>query len=189
MVLLNMAAMNGTFEKLGARVTSLAAGRERFFSLGLFAFFLGVLPSSAFGQVYGTTTNRITVKVQTITIVQVIGSIVNLSVSGSNAIAGQDQMTTTDQTSTLAWGINSSLKKITVKTSLAAPKFTLQLVAVNPTVGTAASQVTLSTTANDLLLNIGRSSGTCSLLYTAVALASQGTGTDSHTITFTVVTQ
>ncbi len=184
-----MAAVNGTFDKIRATVTSLAVGRGWLFSLGLFVLFFAILPNSAFGQVYGTASNRITVKVQTITAVQIIGSIVNLNISGSNAIAGQDQMITTDQTSTLAWGINSSLKKITVKTSLAAPKFTLQLVAVNPTVGTAAAQVTLTTTANDLVLNIGRSSGTCSLLYTAVALASQGTGTDSHTITFTVVTQ
>lgn len=170
-------------------VRSTAAGNEGIFLLALFAVILGILPQHAFGQIYGTATNRITVKVQTITDLQIIGGIVNLNISGSNAIAGQDQMMTTDQTSTLSWGTNSSLKKITVSTSLASPLFILQLVAVNPTVGTAASQVTLSTTANDLLLNIGRSSGSCGLLYSAIALASQGTGTDSHTITFTVQTQ
>ncbi len=189
MGLLNVAAMNGTFEKMRVAARSVAAVERKVLLPAIAMLFLGILPKSAFGQIYGTTTNKITVKVQTITIVQITGSIVNLTVSGSNAIAGQNQMMTTDQTSALSWGINSSLKKITVNTSLAAPKFTLQLVAVNPTVGTAAAQVTLSTTANDLLLNIGRSSGSCSLLYTAIALASQGTGTDSHTITFTVLTQ
>jgi hypothetical protein len=149
----------------------------------------GLLSNFGYSQVYGTTTNKITVKVQTITIVQITGSIVNLTVSGTNAIAGQDQMIATDQSSTLLWGTNSSLKKVTVKTNLAAPKYTLQLVAVSPTVGTAASQVTLSTAASDLVTNIGRSSGSCGLLYTAIALASQGIGTDAHTITFTVSTQ
>jgi hypothetical protein len=154
-----------------------------------FVLLLGILPSLGIGQTYGTATNTITVKVQTITVLQISAGIINLNISGSNAIAGQDQMMATDQSSTLSWGINSSLKKITVNTSLAVPKFTLQLVALNPTAGTAASQVTLSTTANDLLTNVGRSSGSCGLLYTAIALASQGTGTDAHTITFTVQTQ
>lgn len=189
MGLLNIVSMNGTFEKPKATPRPLVSGRAWAFLLGLSALLFAILPTTSFGQVYGTATNRITVKVQAITVLQIIGTIVNLNISGSNALAGQDQMMTTDQTSTLAWGTNSSLKKITANTSLAAPKFTLQLVAVNPTFGTAASQMTLSTTANDLLLNIGRSSGTCSLLYTAVALASQGTGTDAHTITFTVLTQ
>jgi len=161
----------------------------RNYSITVFALLFGILPSFGFGQTYGSATNRITVKVQAITVLQISAGIINLSITGSNAIAGQDQMMTTDQTSTLAWGTNSSTKKITVNTSLATPKFTLQLVALNPTVGTAASQVTLSTTAADLLTNIGRSSGTCGLLYTAIALASQGTGTDAHTITFTVATQ
>jgi hypothetical protein len=49
--------------------------------------------------------------------------------------------------------------------------------------------VTLSTSAQDLLLNIGRSSGSCTLLYTGIALASQGTGNDVHVITFTVAAQ
>jgi hypothetical protein len=65
----------------------------------------------------------------------------------------------------------------------------LKIVAVNPTAGNAAAEVTLTTTASDFLTNIGRSSGSCGLLYTAIALASQGTGTDSHTITFTVQAQ
>jgi hypothetical protein len=167
------------------------AGRrnQKVYATALFVILLGLLPNSGFGQTYGTATNTITVKVQVITVLQISAGIINLNISGSDAIAGQDQMMTTDQTSTLLWGTNSSLKKITVNTSLATPKYTLQLVALNPTVGTAAAQVTLSTIANDLLTNIGRSSGSCGLLYTAIALASQGTGTDSHTITFTVTTQ
>jgi hypothetical protein len=168
---------------------SIALGKTKHFLLALSILSLGILPNLGFSQTYGTATNTITVRVLSITILQVSAGIININITGSNAIAGQDQMLTTDQTSTMSWGVNSSLKKVTVKTSLAVPKFTLQLVAVNPTIGTAASQVTLSTTANDLLTNIGRSSGSCGLLYTAIALASQGTGTDSHTITFTVATQ
>jgi len=185
MTLLNLAMPNRT---LGGRRCKPRRGM-RILCFALLAVFLGILPKKAFSQTYGSATNRITVTVQSITVMQISTGIINLNISGANAIAGQDQMMATDQTSTLLWGINSSLKKVTVKTSLVTPKYTLQLVAVNPTVGTAASQVTLSTTANDFLTNIGRSSGSCGLLYTAIALASQGTGTDAHSITFTVQTQ
>ena len=151
--------------------------------------FTAFMPVQSYCQIYGSATNRITVTVQAITVLQVSAGIVNLGIAGSNAIAGQDQMVVTDQSSSLLWGTNSSLKKVTVQSNLATPKFTLNVVAVNPTAGSAAAEATLTTTAADFLLNIGRSSGTCSLLYTGVALASQGTGTDSHTITFTVQAQ
>jgi hypothetical protein len=186
---LNIVALSRTLNRTSMVSRSMALGKNKHFLIALLILSLGVLPNLGFGQTYGTATNTITVRVQSITTLQLSAGIININIAGSNAIAGQDQMMTTDQTSTMSWGVNSSLKKVTVSTSLAVPKFTLQLVAVNPTVGTAAAQVTLSTTANDLLTNIGRSSGSCGLLYTAIALASQGTGTDSHTITLTVATQ
>jgi len=140
----------------------------------------------ATAQIYGSDFHTVTVTVATITAVQVSSGSVSLSITGAGAVAGQDQMTVVDQTTNLLWGVNSANRKITASTNLVAPQFALKLVALNPTQGTAMPEVTLSTTASDFLLNIGRSSGTCTLRYTGVALASQGTGTDSHTITFTV---
>jgi hypothetical protein len=189
MRLLKIATLSGTLNQRTMIVRTIGGTNHNAQFTVLFVLFLGFLPSFGFGQTYGNATNIVTVNVQPVTVLQISSGIINLSIAGSNAVAGQDQMMTTDQTSTLLWGTNSSLKKITASTSLAAPLFTLKLVALSPTVGTSAPQVTLSTTANDLLLNIGRSSGSCGLQYTAVALASQGTGTDSHTITFTVQTQ
>lgn len=127
--------------------------------------------------------------VSTITLIQVSSGVVNITISGANAVAGQDLMTVTNTATNLLWGINSSLKKVTVSTSLVAPLFTIKLLGVSPTQGTAAPEVTLSTTAKDFLLNVGRSAGNCILRYTAEALASQGTGSDAHTITYTVQTQ
>lgn len=140
-------------------------------------------------QTIGSDFHKVTVKVSTITAVQVSAGTLNMNITGASVVAGQDAMVLTDQTTSLLWGMNSSLRKVTVNTNLAAPKYTLQLLAVNPTVGTAASQVTLSTTAADFLLNLGKSSGNCLLKYTATALASQGTGSDVHTITFTIAVQ
>jgi len=144
---------------------------------------------TARAQVFGTATHTVTVQVSVITAVQITGGTVNLNISNANVVAGQDQMSAVDQSTSLLWGTNSSARKITVGTSLAAPKFTLKLLALNPTQGTAAPEVTLASAARDLLLNIGRSSGSCTLRYTGIALASQGTGNDTHVITFTVAAQ
>jgi len=136
-----------------------------------------------------TATHTVTVGVAAITLVQVSSGTVGMTITGASAVAGQDLMTATDQSTSLLWGVNSSARKVTIRTTLASPVFTLKAEALNPTQGTAAAQVNLSTTDQDFLLNIGRSMGTCTILYTGDALASQGTGTDPHTILFTVVTQ
>jgi len=137
----------------------------------------------------GSDSHTATVQVSTITAVQVSSGTVNMNIMGASIVAGQDQMSIVDQTTSLLWGINSSTKKITVNSNLASPIFTLKVLAFSPTVGTAASEVTLNTTAADFMLNVGKSSGSCTLKYTGIALASQGTGSDAHTITFTVQTQ
>lgn len=146
-------------------------------------------PQALRGQVYGTASHTVTVSVQPVTVMQVNGGTINLGISGSNAVAGQDQMSVSDQTTSLLWGTNSSLQKITISTSLGAPLFTLQAQAVNATVGSPNPQLTVSTAPADLLLNIGRSSGSCNIQYTGIALASQGTGSDAHVITFTILAQ
>ncbi|MBI3579412.1 MAG: hypothetical protein HY089_08415, partial [Ignavibacteriales bacterium] len=154
------------------------------FTAILFIFFCGIDKTQA--QTYGSASHTITVVVNTITMVSVSASSVSMTITGTGAIAGQDQMTVTNSSTSLLWGVNSSLKKITAQTNLGAPLFAMNLLAASPTAGTAAPEITLSATPTDLLTNIGRSLGSCTLQYTGVALASQGTGTDSHTITFTI---
>jgi hypothetical protein len=151
------------------------------------ALFLTLLPRIAFGQT--SAAHTVTVIVNPVTVMQLVGGTINLNITGANAIAGQDQMSVTDQTTTILWGINYSLRKITIKTNLTPQKFTVKALAVSPTVGTSASEVTLSITAYDLLTNLGRSSGSASIRYTGIALASQGIGSENHFLTFTIATQ
>ena len=158
---------------------------RRLLFLALVVFF----PLSLQAQIYGTDFHTVTVTVQPIAVLQVTSGTVNLTIDGSTAVAGQDQMTVIDQTTSLLWGVNSSNQKITVASSLVSPMFALKLAAVSPTQGVAAPEVTLNAVTSDLLLGIGRSSGSCTLRYTGVALASQGTGSDPHSITFTIVAQ
>lgn len=141
-------------------------------------------------QVYGSDSHPVTVTVATINGVQVSAGSASLSIGSADVVAGQNLMGPVVNTATsLLWGINSSLKKITIATNLVAPKYTLKALALNPTQGTSAAEVTLSTAAQDFLLNLGRSSGTCTLQYTGLALASAGTGSDTHTLTFTIAAQ
>jgi hypothetical protein len=143
----------------------------------------------AHGQVFGLDAHTVTVQVLPITTLEIVGGGVALDMNNATIVAGQETMTIADAGSSLRWATNSSNRKITVATNLTAPLFVLRLMAVNPEGGTAAPEVTLSTTPTDLLMSVGRSSGTTVLRYTGVANASQGTGTDNHVITFTVQAQ
>jgi hypothetical protein len=142
--------------------------------------------SSGLAQTYGTGNHTVTIQVLPVTDVGIIGGGVTLSMTSANVVAGQNLITVTDQSTQLRWATNSSAQKITVNTNLAAPLFALKLLALNPTRGAAAPEVTLSTTAANFMTGIGRSLGTCMLKYTGIAYASQGIGTDNHIITFTV---
>ena len=144
---------------------------------------------TAQSQTYGTSSHDITVAVSTITLIQVSSGAVNLTIDGTGVAAGQDEMSTTDESTSLQWGVNSGNRKITVNTNLVAPTFVLKVFAVSPTQGIAAGEVTISSADADLLYDIGKSTGSCSLRYTGVAYASQGIGSDAHTLTFTVTTQ
>ncbi|HEY3296331.1 MAG TPA: hypothetical protein VGL38_12965 [bacterium] len=116
----------------------------------------------------------------------------------SSATAGQQPIAATSETCQLQWTtlVADATKKITAQSSLATPSFVLTVNAVSISAGdgTAAGPVTLSTSAGDLIVNIPAGvlvsdPGTCTLRYTASATAANGTGSDSHTITFTIVDQ
>jgi hypothetical protein len=173
--------------RLCAAIVQIPAGKTLLLIAGILASLFPWTPARA--QVYGSRSHTVTVAVATITLLQVSAVSVSLTITGAGVVAGQDQMTVVDESTSLVWGVNSSTKKITVNTNLGTPIFTLKVFALNPTTGTASSEVTLSTMASDLLLDIGRSYGSCTLRYTGEALASQGTGTDNHTLTFTVTNQ
>ncbi len=79
-------------------------------------------------------------------------------------------------------------QKITVETNIGSPLFTLKVEAVNVRNGISTGELTLATTAQDLIANISQNgSRSCDLRYTLVALVSDGTGTDVHTVTYTMI--
>ena len=133
-----------------------------------------------------TDNHQVTVTVSAISEVAISGGNVTLTIN--SATSGSNPNDAVDNTTCdLLWTTNESSKKITVATSLAAPTFTLKVVAQNVTGGTAASEVTLSTTAADFVTGVATTTGSCDLQYMASATAAQGTGTDTHTtVTYTL---
>ena len=141
--------------------------------------------------IHAQVSHSATITVSNIAVVSVSSGVVSLSITGAGVVAGVNAMTVTDQSTTLSWGANTSTAKIAVKTNLVTQKYTLQVQAINingvpSSSGITAPAVTLSTTSTDFMTGIGLKRGTCNLLYTGTALASKGTGSDSHTITFTI---
>ncbi|MBD3334864.1 MAG: hypothetical protein GF355_05060 [Candidatus Eisenbacteria bacterium] len=132
-----------------------------------------------------TDSHTVTVTVTAISEVGITGG--NITLTIDSATPGSDPDDATDATTCdLDWTTNESSQKITVATDLASPNFTLSVEAINVTGGTSAGAVTLSTTAQDFVTGISTTTGSCDLSYTASANASDGTGTDVHTVTYTI---
>jgi len=123
----------------------------------------------------------------------------NILMNITTAQAGQEPLAVSNSSCTLTFKRQASVSKITVSTSCPNQKFTLQVVAVNPTDGVAAPQVTLvnGMLAASFITNIPSlppaTNRTCTLSYTASATFAQGNsvelGNDVHTVTYTIVAQ
>ncbi|MGH2569282.1 MAG: hypothetical protein ACRDGA_13170 [Bacteroidota bacterium] len=123
----------------------------------------------------------------------------NILMNITSAQAGSEPTAVTNTICTLTYRRQASVSKVTVSTSCPGQKFTLRVVAVNPTEGVAAPQVTLvnGMLAAALINNIPAlppaTNRTCTLSYTASATFAQGNsvelGDDVHTVTYTIVAQ
>ena len=121
----------------------------------------------------------------------------DVSLNITTATAGQQPVSDMDETGQLEWTTleTDAIKKITAQTSLGAPSFELKLTAINVSSGdgTSAGEITLSTTPSNLVEDIRAgilvTPGSCTLRYRASATAGGGSGTDNHTVTFTIMDQ
>ena len=127
--------------------------------------------------------------------VAIVGGDVEITIS--SATAGQEPNSVIDETCQLEWvtlGGGNNNKKITVQSNLFPQKFTLAVEARNVSNGdgTAVGKVVLGNGSRDLITGIPSTlpagdPGTCTLRYTASAATSDGTGSDIHTITYTIL--
>ncbi len=144
-----------------------------------------VLSVIGYAQAADNDSHTVTVTVSPINELAITGASVTLTCN--TATAGQEPDDAVDNlTADLDWTTNEASKKVTVATNLGSPTFTLKVVAQNVTGGTAESEITLSTTATNFVTGVAMTTGGCDLQYTASATAAQGTGSDVHTVTYTL---
>lgn len=139
----------------------------------------------AVGLIFATTSG---IRAQTLR-----GTAPKLSVT--TAVAGSEPTPAVSTSSSIRYSGTSVISKITVKTVCANQKFDLSVVATGVTSGhgTAAPAVTLlnGMLAADFITSIPKNASqiTPTLQYTAAPQFSDGTGTDTHTVTYTQVAQ
>ena len=89
----------------------------------------------------------------------------------------------------LIWLTNGENKKIAVATNNAAPRFLVKVHALDITgsTGVAAPEITLNdNTTKDLIVGVTRSWGKCKIRFVASSRVSDGVGTETHVITYTI---
>jgi hypothetical protein len=128
--------------------------------------------------------HQVTVTVNDINELAVTGGDITLTISA--ATAGQNPNQATNNTCGLEWTVNTTNKKITVATNQASFAHALRVQAASVSGGTAAAEVTISDTPQDLVTGVATTLGTCTLNYRATATAAQGTQSVAHTITYTI---
>ena len=154
-------------------------------TLALSALAMAVALPASTAVAANTDSHAVTVTVSAINEVAITGGAVSLTIS--TATAGSEPDAASDSaTADLAWTTNEASKKITVESDLATPNFSLQVTAGTVSGGTSAGAVSVSNVATDFVTGIGTTVGSCDLEYSASATAADGTGSDAHTITYTL---
>lgn len=112
----------------------------------------------------------------------------------TTAVAGSEPTPDIDVGSSVRYSARVRIAKITVQTACPNQKFTLTVLATGVTRGVAAPEVTLldGMPATDFITSIPTGWGGSAqptLQYTARPTFSDGTGTDRHTVTYTILAQ
>ncbi len=117
----------------------------------------------------------------------------DVSLTVSSATAGQDPDPAVDETTSnlkYSKGGTDPTMKITVVGSAGVHPFTLKVEAINAGAGSPTGEVIVGTTAQDLVTNITTLVFRyCDLRYTLAPLASDGTGADTYTTTYSITAQ
>ncbi len=118
----------------------------------------------------------------------------NPTLNVTSAIAGSEPTPVVNTSSSVRYSARARIAKITVQTSCPNQIFPLTVVATAVTRGVAAPEVALvdGMPATDFITSIPTGWGGSTqptLRYTAAPTFAQGTGTDRHTVTYTILAQ
>ena len=149
---------------------------------------LGIpLSQRAFSQQV-TSTQVVTLRVMELNTIDLVGGPLTLQINTIDDNAAQPNPAI-DASTKLLWTSNGDARKIAVGSDIASPRFILKIEAEksSPGAGIAQPEVTLSDNSpHDLILGVERSAGSCKLKFTAMAAVEEGSGSESHLITYTI---
>ena len=149
---------------------------------------LGLLTvSSAFGQ-ESSISQTLTLQVFETNRIDISQRAVMMVINQASLETGSP-VEAVNEDGSLTWITNGDNKKITVASNNAAPRFLVKMQALDITgsTGVAAPEIRLNdNTTKDLVMGVTRSSGKCKIRFTASSKVSDGIGTDTHVITYTI---
>jgi len=135
-----------------------------------------------------TSTQVVTLRVMELNKIDLVGGPLTLRINSINE-GTVEPNPAIDASTKLLWTSNGDARKIAVASDIASPRFKLKIEAEKSGSGPGIAQpeVTLADDSpHDLILGVQRSAGSCQLKFTAVADVAQGTGSESHLITYTI---
>lgn len=148
---------------------------------------LWLAAASALGQ-EGSTSQTLTLQVFETNKIDVSQKAISLVINQASLETGAP-VEAVNEDGNLIWLTNGENKKITVVSDNASPRFLVKVNALDITgsTGVASPEVSLNdNTIKDLITGVTRSWGKCKIRFVASAKVSDGTGTESHVITYTV---
>lgn len=143
--------------------------------------------ASAFGQ-EASASQTLTLNVFETNKIDVSQKALNLVINQASLETGSP-IEAVNEDGNLIWLTNGENKKITVVSNNASPRFLVKVNALDITgsSGVAAPEVTMNdNTVKDLVVGVTRSWGKCKIRFVASATVADGTGTESHVITYTI---
>jgi hypothetical protein len=149
---------------------------------------LGILASvPAFGQ-EASTSQTLTLQVFETNRIDVSQRAVTMVINQASLETG-NPVESVNEDGNLTWITNGDNKKITVASNNATPRFLVKVHALDiiGSTGTAAPEITLNdNTTRDLVMGVTRSYGKCKIRFVASAKVSDGIGTETHVISYTI---
>ncbi len=152
-----------------------------------FAAFVTFMAGAAHAQ-ESSTTQTLTLQVNETNRIDVSQRSLTMVINQASLETGAPVEAVSDD-GNLIWITNGDNKKITVATNNVSPRFLVKIQALDITgsSGVASPEITLKdNTTRDLVMGVSRSWGKCKLRFVASAKVSDGIGTDTHLITYTI---
>ena len=148
----------------------------------------GILVLGFAGSVMAQSSHQVTVSVSAISVMEMTGGGDLTITINACSDPGSEPDPVQDATRGLEWTTNETGKKITVASGVAYSTYSLAVVATGVSGGSAAPSVALDDAdTHDFVTGVAETVGSCAIQYTASATAAAGTGSEAHTVTYTLV--